>query len=131
MLIFLTPNVKSCAIARINTIRHLCCTTPQMLNKLNRIDKNHIPRMSQISFFFFLLAKYSQCTSTCNAYLIHKIILVPGKDRANPHNTQRKLFVTSLLCNGMSHCAMVRSAAHSAPIGLYTTSLLVLYNTKY
>ena len=37
---------------------------------------------------------------------------------------QCKLIVTSLLCNGTSHCAMVRSYALSAPIGLYTTSVL-------
>ena len=65
-------------------------------------------------FFFFLLANYSQRASTRNTYLIHKIILKRGKDRANSHNPQRKLIVTSLLCNGTSHCEMVWSAARSA-----------------
>ena len=74
-------NAKSCTIAWINTIRYLCCTTSRMLTKfkLNRIDRNLIPWMSLILFFFFLLAKYSQCPSTRNTYFIHKIILVHDK----------------------------------------------------
>ena len=58
-----SPNAKSCTIARINTNRHLCCTTPRMLTKLNKIDKNLVAWMIQISFFFFLLGKYSQCAT--------------------------------------------------------------------
>ena len=62
---------KTWTIARSNTNCYLCCTTPQMLTKLNRIDKNP----SLILFFFLLLTKYSQRASTPNAYFIHKIIL--------------------------------------------------------
>ena len=42
-------------------------------------------------------AEYSQRTSTRNSYFIHQIILVCD-------NMQRKLIVTSLLCNGTIHC---------------------------
>ena len=56
---------KLCNIAQINTILHLCCTTPQMLIKMNRIDKNLTPWMSLNSFFFFLLAIWLNIASAC------------------------------------------------------------------
>ena len=85
-----------------------------MPTKLNEIDKNLVPWMSQISLFFFLLilAKYSQRAT--NAYFIHKTILVRNKIAQIHTNTQRKVFVTSctpaewyetaLLCNGTICC---------------------------
>ena len=92
---------------------------------LNKIDKNLVPWMSQILFFFFLMAKYSQrVTNTFHS----QNNFSPRQDRANPH-----LYAAQSYCdiirtaeNGtkLLNCAMVRSAARSAPIGLYTTSLL-------
>ena len=87
-------------------------TTPQMLTKLNKIDKNLVPWMSQISLFFFLLAKYSQRTR--NAYFIHITILVCDKIAPIHTNMQCKVIVTSCtagkwyvtarLCNGTICC---------------------------
>ena len=63
-----------------HTISHLCCTTPRMLTKCNTIDKNLVPWISQISSFFFLVAKYSQRSwPTRNAYFIDKTISVRDK----------------------------------------------------
>ena len=70
-----------------------------MLTNLNRIDKNHIPWMSQILIFFFLLAKYNQHASTCNSSF--KRIL--ARDKITQIHTVT-LIVTSLLCNGTIHC---------------------------
>ena len=85
--------------------------------------------MSQILFFFFLMARYSQRTT--KAYFKHifhsQNNLVRDKIAQIHTNTQRKVIVTSCTAeNGMKlhDCAMVRSAARSVPIGLYTTSLL-------
>ena len=52
--------VDRAMVRQIKTISHLCCTTPRISTKSNKIDKNLVPWMSKISFFFFLLAKYSQ-----------------------------------------------------------------------
>ena len=98
----------------VYTIRHLCCTTPQMLTKLNEIDKNIVPWMSQVSFFFSLLAKYSQRAT--NTYFIHKTILVLDKIARIHTNTQRKVIcdimhcyemvgkINAWLCNGTICC---------------------------
>ena len=48
--------------------------------------------MSQIAFFFFLLA-ISQWASMHNTYFIHKIILVCDNDRANPQNMPHKFIL--------------------------------------
>ena len=65
-------------IARINTIRHLCCTRTLINVKRNKIDKNLIPLMTQILFFFFLLAKINIASvrPTRNMFFILKTILV-------------------------------------------------------
>ena len=77
--------------------------------------------MSLISVFFFLLAKYSHYVSTY-MYNIYFIILAHSKIVQIHLIRSANLFWH--LC-----CAMVRSYARSAPIDLYTTSLLgvVLY----
>ena len=62
----LSPNAKSCTIAQINAISHLCCTTRRMLTKLNTIDKNLVPWISRVSSLFFLLAKYMYSQRTTN-----------------------------------------------------------------
>ena len=111
----LSPNAKFRTIVRINAIRYLCCTTSRMLTKLNKIDKNLVPWMSQISFFFSLVVKYSQrATNAYNTYFIHKTILVHDKIAQIHTNTQRKVIVTSYtpaewyktarLCNGTICC---------------------------
>ena len=63
-----------------------------MLTKLNTIDKNLIPGISQISSFFFLVAKYSQRAT--NAHFIHKTISVRDKI-AQIRTTHCKVIVTS------------------------------------
>ena len=88
------PNARSGTIARINTIRHLCCTTPRILTYLG-----------WVKFCSLSLSRLNIASArpTPNTYFIHKTILVRDKI-ANPHNTQLKLIVTSLLCNGTIHC---------------------------
>ena len=74
-----------------------------MLTKLNTIDKNLVPGISQISSFFFLMAKYSQRAT--NAYFIHKTISVRDKI-AQIRTTQRKVMVTSYaLLRMVRNCA--------------------------
>ena len=130
----IVPNVKYYTIAWINTIRHLCCTIPRMLTKLNKIDKNLVPWMCQISFFFFLLAKYSQRVT--NKYFFHKTILV--RDMIAQIHTKKyaaqsycDIMRTAEIGTKLHDSAMVRSVACSAPIGLYTTSLLGVVTVQY
>ena len=64
---------------------------------------------------------------TRNAYFIHKTILVCDKiPKSTLIRIAKLLWHHALLKNGtkLHNCAMVRSAARSAPIGLYATSLL-------
>ena len=117
---------------QIKTISHLCCTTPRISTKSNKIDKNLVPWLSKISFFFFLLAKYSQRAIKANAYFIHKTISVRDKT-AQIHTTQRKVIFIRTAENGRPTVARLYRATvrifcmWSPHIGAYTTSLGVVH----
>ena len=100
----LSPNAKYCTIAQIKTISHLCCTTPRISTKLNTIDKNLVPWMSKISFFFPSWLNIASAQPKRNAYFIHKTISVREKIAQIHINTQRSY------CDVMPLLRMVRNS---------------------
>ena len=115
-----SPTAKSCIIAGINAICHLCCTKPRMLTKLNKIDKNLVPWMSQKKKKFSSWLNIARARPTRNAYFIHKTISVCDKimqiHTIMPRKvivtscTAGKWYVTAWLCNGTIRCTFSSQA---------------------
>ena len=102
-----------------HTISHLCCTTPRMITKLNTIDKNLVPWISQISSCFFLVAKYSQPRPTRNACFIHKTISGAIRSRKSTLRSAKLLWHHTHCWEWYElhdYCATVQDSARWAPI---------------
>ena len=107
----------------ICVVQHLECS----LNWIRLIRISYLGRVKFCSVSSSWL-NIASARPIRNTYFIHKTILVCDKIAQFHANTQRKVIVASCallrMVRNCTDCAMVRSAARSAPIGLYTTSLL-------
>ena len=107
----------------ICVVQHLEC-------QLNWIRLIRISYLGWVKFHSFSSSRLNTASTwpTRNTHFIHKTISVCDMIAQIHTNTQRKVIVTSCTAeNGkkLHDCAMIRSAARWAPIGLYTTSLLL------
>ena len=106
------------------------CVVQHLEYYLNWIGLIRISYLGWVKFHSFSSPwpNLASARPTRNMYCIHKTISVRDTIVQIHTNMQCKVIVTScaLLQNGtkLHDCAMVWSAARSAPIGLYTTTLL-------